>query len=80
MVCADTTLTLLQKLATGKVYEHSGPSIEQAGHAVGRIADTAFVRRFTALECVGYTDKWDEALDRLCKLTPLFVFPCVEHI
>lgn len=25
-------------------------------------------------------DTWDEALDRLCKLTPLFVFPCVEHV
>ncbi|KAF8857432.1 hypothetical protein BDZ45DRAFT_803321 [Acephala macrosclerotiorum] len=54
-------------LVAGKIYEHSGPVMEQARHAVGRVADTAFVRRVAALEFVGYTNMENPDLDSLFK-------------
>ncbi|KAG8424585.1 hypothetical protein J3458_001362 [Metarhizium acridum] len=64
-ICANTALTLRQKLVSGRIYEHSGPVMTPARDAVGRVADEAIVARLVALEFVGHTNRENSELDVL---------------
>lgn len=84
--CANTNLTLEKKLLAGTIYEHSGPQMEQASHAIGRAVDSKFVKSLAAIEYIGHTTmeesnlngllqelvRADRALDRPPPYKPLF--------
>jgi hypothetical protein len=66
-VCADTSLTLEQKLLEGIIFEHPGANIERSRDGVGRKANLKFVKLITALEFIGYTVMENPELDALCE-------------
>jgi hypothetical protein len=66
-VCADTSLTLEQKLLKGMIFEHSGPDMKRSIDGQGRRANTRFAKIITALEFIGYTEMGNADLDDLCE-------------
>ncbi|QPC78187.1 hypothetical protein HYE68_008939 [Fusarium pseudograminearum] len=64
-VFTDKALSLRDKLATGKIYEHPGPYLKQSNDAFGRPVDTTFLNNITALDFVAYSNMDDAELDVL---------------
>ncbi|CAF3620941.1 unnamed protein product [Fusarium graminearum] len=62
---ADKALSLRDKLATGKIYEHPGPYLKQSNDAFGRPVDTTFLNNITALGFIAYSNMDDTELDVL---------------
>lgn len=65
--CADSSLTLAQKLRRGIIYEHQGNGMLSSQEGIGRpvLGNELWVRSVTALEFCGYTGKTVAALDIL---------------
>lgn len=66
---ADKALSLRDKLATGKIYEHPGPYLKQSNDAFGRPVDTTFLNNITALGFIAYSNMDDTELDVLGEST-----------
>ncbi len=64
----DTHLTALQKLSTGLIYEHAGPDMRASRDGRGVQANEEIVRRFTAMEFIGYTHLSNVQLDDICEI------------
>ncbi|KAK1756509.1 hypothetical protein QBC47DRAFT_380078 [Echria macrotheca] len=62
-ICADTSMSLAQKLLAGRVFEHAGPSMRTGREAVGRGLDMKGLNGITGLEFVGWTARQDRELD-----------------
>ncbi|KAJ5557042.1 hypothetical protein N7494_000957 [Penicillium frequentans] len=66
-VYADESLTALQKLSTGLVYEHAGPSMRSSQEGAGIHVNEVAIQTFTALDFIGHTDLTNARLDTICE-------------